>query len=131
MGGTSIEQLTQQVRTFCEERDWDQYHGPKDLAIGVITEASELLEHFRFQSEEQSLALLQDPKQREDIEDELADVLFFVLRFAQRFDVDLEKALMRKIGRKSGGYNNLPERQVNRRQDIGGICWIESFRLSG
>ena len=104
MGGTNIEQLTQRVRTFCEERDWDQYHGPKDLAIGVITEASELLEHFRFQSEEQALALLQDPKQREDIEDELADVLFFVLRFAQRFDVDLEKALVRKIAKSERKY---------------------------
>ena len=100
----TLDDLKEKVRTFCEERDWDQYHGPKDLAIGVITEASELLEHFRFQSEEQALALLNDPKQREDIEDEIADVLFFVLRFAQRFDVNLERALSRKIAKSERKY---------------------------
>lgn len=93
----TIDELISKVREFCEARDWDQFHGPKDLAIGVITEASELLEHFRFQSDEQANALLQDPKQREEIEDELADVLFFLLRFSQRFDVDLSAALQRKI----------------------------------
>jgi hypothetical protein len=46
----TIQELTDKEREFCEARDWDQYHGPKDLAIGVITEASELLEHFRFPS---------------------------------------------------------------------------------
>jgi NTP pyrophosphatase (non-canonical NTP hydrolase) len=93
----SIRDLKDKVREFCEARDWDQFHGPKELAIGVITEASELLEHFRFLSEEQAMELLQDPQQREEIEDEIADVLFFLLRFCQRFDVDLERALMRKM----------------------------------
>jgi NTP pyrophosphatase (non-canonical NTP hydrolase) len=93
----TIDELIVRVKEFCEARDWDQFHGPKDLAIGVITEASELLEHFRFQSDEQADAILNDPKQRENIEDELADVLFFLLRFSQRFDIDLSAALQRKI----------------------------------
>jgi NTP pyrophosphatase (non-canonical NTP hydrolase) len=92
------------VKTFCEARDWDQFHGPKDLAIGVITEASELLEHFRFLSDEQALALLKDPQQKEDIEDELADVLFFLLRFSQRFDIDLAQALVKKIEKSEKKY---------------------------
>src|SRR6516162_6005224 len=65
--------LKKKVQDFCEARDWDQFHGPKDLAIGVITEASELLEHFRFLSDEQAMALLNNQEQREEIEDELAD----------------------------------------------------------
>lgn len=93
----TIEDLILKVQDFCEARDWDQFHGPKDLAIGVSTEAAELLEHFRFQSDEQALSLLSDPHIREEIEDELADVLFFVLRFSQRFNVDLTEALLRKI----------------------------------
>jgi len=101
---TSIEKLTSLVRSFCEARDWDQYHGPKDLAIGVITEASELLEHFRFLSDEQALAVLQNPSHKEEIEDELADVLFFLLRFSQRFEVDLGHALIRKIGKSERKY---------------------------
>ncbi|AAR34733.1 nucleotide pyrophosphohydrolase [Geobacter sulfurreducens] len=100
----TIRELTVRVREFCEARDWDQFHGPKDLAIGVITEASELLEHFRFQSDEQALALLNDPKIKEEIEDELADVLFFLLRFSQLFDVDLTKALLRKIEKSEKKY---------------------------
>jgi NTP pyrophosphatase (non-canonical NTP hydrolase) len=104
MSTITIKDLKQKVKEFCEARDWDQFHGPKDLAIGVITEASELLEHFRFQSDEQALALLNDPHIREEIEDELADVLFFLLRFSQRFEVDLDKALLRKIEKSERKY---------------------------
>jgi NTP pyrophosphatase (non-canonical NTP hydrolase) len=100
----SIQELTGKVQEFCEARDWDQYHGPKDLAIGVITEASELLEHFRFLSEEQAMELLNNPEQKEDIEDELADVLFFLLRFSQRFDIDLTQALQRKMEKSNKKY---------------------------
>jgi NTP pyrophosphatase (non-canonical NTP hydrolase) len=100
----SIDELKLRVKSFCEARDWDQFHGPKDLAIGVSTEAAELLEHFRFQTDEQALALLNDPHSREEIEDELADVLFFLLRFSQRFDVDLNKALIRKIEKSERKY---------------------------
>lgn len=100
----SIHELTKLVKEFCEARDWDQFHGPKDLAIGVITEASELLEHFRFLSDEQALALLEDPYKKKEIEDELADVLFFLLRFAQRFNIDLSQALACKIEKSEKKY---------------------------
>jgi NTP pyrophosphatase (non-canonical NTP hydrolase) len=104
MSSITIDKLKSIVQAFCEVRDWDQYHGPKDLAIGVSTEAAELLEHFRFQSDEQALALLNDPHVKEEIEDELADVLFFLLRFSQRFDVDLTSALLRKIEKSERKY---------------------------
>jgi len=100
----TIDELKAQVRSFCEERDWDQFHGPKDLAIGVITEASELLEHFRFLTDEQAMALLNNPQQKDEVEDELADVLFFLLRFSQRFDIDLAQALVRKIEKSKKKY---------------------------
>ena len=100
----SINELISRVRSFCEARDWDQFHGPKDLAIGVITEASELLEHFRFLSDEQAITLMQDPRQKGAIEDELADVLFFLLRFSQRFDIELGQALVRKIAKSEKKY---------------------------
>jgi NTP pyrophosphatase (non-canonical NTP hydrolase) len=100
----TLSDLKKKVQDFCEARDWDQFHGPKDLAIGVITEASELLEHFRFLSDEQAMALLNNQEQREEIEDELADVLFFLLRFSQRFDVDLTKALVRKLEKSEKKY---------------------------
>lgn len=75
----NFDDLAAIVRQFCEERDWDQFHGPKDLAIGIITEASELLELFRFKSEEDVQQMMNDAKKREAIGEELADVLYFVL----------------------------------------------------
>ena len=55
---TKINELKEKVKKFSEERDWNQYHNPKDLAIGIITEASELLEHFRFKSEKEAEVML-------------------------------------------------------------------------
>jgi len=72
----SIYDLKRRVQKFCDDRDWDQFHGPKDLAIGVITEAAELLEHFRFLSDDQARHLLSTPSKRKEIEEELADILF-------------------------------------------------------
>lgn len=100
----SVSELSSRVKSFCEAREWDQFHSPKDLAIGVITEASELLEHFRFLSDAESFSLLKDPLQKTEIEDELADVLFFLLRFSQRFNVDLGQALIRKIEKSEKKY---------------------------
>ena len=96
-GSATVEELKQRVREFCEARDWDQFHTPKDLAIGIITEASELLELFRFLSDEEGAILLDDPIRRKEIEAELADVLFFVVRFAQRFSIDLDDAIRQKM----------------------------------
>ncbi|MBN2850291.1 MAG: nucleotide pyrophosphohydrolase [Erysipelotrichaceae bacterium] len=104
MSSMTLDKLKLMVQDFCEARDWDQFHGPKDLSIGIITEASELLENFRFQSEDQALALLSDRHFKEEIEDELADVLFFLLRFSQRFNVDLTAALLRKIEKNEQKY---------------------------
>ncbi len=93
----SLEGLNEDVRAFCEARDWTQFHTPKDLAIGLSTESNELLEHFRFKDESEQEELLQDAEKRADVEDELADVLFFLLRFADLNDVDLEDALETKL----------------------------------
>jgi NTP pyrophosphatase (non-canonical NTP hydrolase) len=90
-----MEKLMKIIDEFCSERDWDQYHSPKELAIGLSTEANELLALFRFQSDEQIMEMFKD--QREAIEDEIVDSLFFVLRFASLYDVDLLAALERKM----------------------------------
>lgn len=97
-----LNELIDKIKTFCEERDWDQYHNPKDLAIGISTEAAELLDLFRFKNNEE----IQDTvnNRREYIEDELADVLFFVLRFAQTNDIDLKKALENKMAKNAVKY---------------------------
>jgi NTP pyrophosphatase (non-canonical NTP hydrolase) len=99
-----LQELKDAVRLFCEAREWDRYHDAKELAIGISTEAAELLEHFRFKSREEIEAFFRDAKKREEIEEEMADVLYFLLRMAQRYDVDLTKALGRKLEKNEQRY---------------------------
>jgi len=96
--------MAEQIRQFCEERDWDPFHTPKDLAIGLVTEASELLDLFRFQTEDDMRLMLEDPERRESIADELADVLYFLLRFAQKYDFDLAREFERKMRKNARKY---------------------------
>lgn len=104
MRRNNLDYLINQINTFCTDRDWDQYHNPKDLAIGILTEASELLDCFRFKNEVQSKALFDIAKKREKIEDEFADTLFFLLRFAYMNDIDIVKVLERKIEKNAAKY---------------------------
>ncbi len=85
------------VQKFCEDRDWDQFHGAKDLSIGIITESSELLELFRFKDKGQIDSILADKNGMDKVSNEVADILFFLVRFAQRYDIDLSEALEKKI----------------------------------
>ncbi len=96
-GKASVQDLKEKVRKFCDDRNWDQFHNAKDLAIGIITEASELLVQFRFKNEEEVKELFRAPKSREAICEELVDILHTVLRFAQKFDIDLTTELDKKM----------------------------------
>ncbi|MFC1685449.1 nucleotide pyrophosphohydrolase [Nanoarchaeota archaeon] len=101
---TNIHELKEKVQKFCEARDWDKFHGPKELAIGAITEASELLEHFRFKTEDQIKELLKDPKKKHEIGEELADTTIFLLRFAQMNDIDISQAIHTKLEKSEDRY---------------------------
>ncbi len=92
------------VRDFCSERDWDQFHTPKELAIGISTESSELLEMFRFKSDAECVEMIDDPEKSENIRDELSDVFYFVLRFAQMNGIDLYSSLSKKIAKNGLEY---------------------------
>ena len=94
-----LDAMKAQVRNFCDARDWRKYHTPKELAIGMATESSELLQLFRFMSDEHITEMFQDPKQRQTIEDEVADTLLFLLRFADLNEIDLPEALSSKLKR--------------------------------
>jgi NTP pyrophosphatase (non-canonical NTP hydrolase) len=96
-GKTTIYQLKGIVRDFIDERDWDQFHNAKDLAIGVSTEAGELLDIFRFKTQDQIDEMLSSREKRIEIGNELADVLYFVLNFSYKFNFDLSEELKRKL----------------------------------
>ncbi len=94
---TTVDELKGKVRKFCEDREWDQYHNAKDLAIDIITEAAELLEPFRFKSAQEVEEIMNDPIRSHMVKEELADVAIGVLRLAQRYKIDLSVEVADKL----------------------------------
>jgi NTP pyrophosphatase (non-canonical NTP hydrolase) len=97
-----LEELRARVRAFVAERDWERFHSPKNLAMALSVEASELVELFQWLTEEESVAL--DPARRARVADELADVLWFLVRLADRLDIDLLQAAERKLAANAAKY---------------------------
>ena len=114
---TTIEELKQQVKLYCDARDWAQFHTPKELAIGVVTEAAELLEPFRFKSDEEITKMMQDPAFKKEIENELADVLYFLLRFADLNNIDLTTAFKNKLAYNEERYPVHKSKGSNKKYD--------------
>ncbi len=92
---TDLQELARRLRAFAAERDWEPFHTPKNLAAALICEAAELLEHFQWLGPEESARLA--PEQRESVALEMADVLLYLVRLADRLDVDLLDAASRKL----------------------------------
>ena len=101
---TNINELKEKVKVFCEEREWDQFHNPKELAIGIVTESAELLDHFRFKSEKEIEIMFKDEKKRQEICEEIADIFYFTLRLSQRYDIDLSTELIKKLEKNEKRY---------------------------
>lgn len=112
---TSLETAKDFIKDFCEAREWDQFHSPKDLSIGLITEAAELLELFRFKSAEEIQKLFDNPLTREKIADELSDSFYFILRFAQKYNFDLIEELNKKMKKNAARYPVEKSRGTNKK----------------
>jgi len=94
-GYNALSELRDALRHFAAERDWDQYHAPKNLAAALIVEAGELLEHFQWMTEDASKSLT--PDQLAKVRDEMADVLIYLVRLADKLNIDLLKATKQKV----------------------------------
>ena len=77
----TIAELCKEMKKFVAERDWDQYHTPKNLAMSITIEAAELMEHFQWLNNERSIELLKNPLERSKVVDELADIFLYCLSF--------------------------------------------------
>lgn len=98
----SLERLRARLAEFAAVRDWDQFHSPKNLTMALIAEAAELVEHFQWLTEEQSRRLSQ--AKLEAVSEELADILIYLVRIADKLGVDLVAAAGRKIERNETRY---------------------------
>jgi dCTP diphosphatase len=87
--------LSRRLREFAQAREWEQFHSPKNLAMALIVEAAELVEHFQWLNQEQSHQL--DSRQHEEVALEMADILIYLIRIADQLNIDLAEAAQRKI----------------------------------
>lgn len=88
-------ELKHTLRAFARERDWDQFHSPKNLSMALIAEAAELVEQFQWLTQEESRNLPEEKLKK--VEEELADILIYLVRLADKLNVDLIEAARKKI----------------------------------
>ena len=101
---TTLAQLKQAMAAFARERDWEQFHAPKNLSMAIATEAAELMEPFLWMSVAESSTFCTKPEKKAKIEEELADVMLFALQFANMTGIDISTAVQAKIVKNMAKY---------------------------
>ncbi len=91
----SLDNLNTRLKTFAQTRNWEQFHDPKNLSMALIAECAELVEHFQWLTPEQSMNL--PPEKHDEVALEMADILIYLIRCAERLDINLVDAAYRKI----------------------------------
>jgi NTP pyrophosphatase (non-canonical NTP hydrolase) len=101
---TTLADLREIVRRFVEERDWRQFHSPKNLSMSLAIEAAELMEHFQWIDINESRAIASDQQKLVAIRDEIADVLCYLLALANELNLDLSQAIRDKMVKNAAKY---------------------------
>ena len=102
---TQIKQLRDKVREFVNERNWNRYHHPKELAISIVIEAAELLEIFQWDEKMDIQKMKDDEKTMSKIKDEVADVMTYILCLSNQLDLDLSEIVLAKIEKNHTKYD--------------------------
>ncbi|MCX5693691.1 MAG: nucleotide pyrophosphohydrolase [Candidatus Omnitrophica bacterium] len=100
----TLQEIKTRIKQFIKERDWEKYHSPKNISMSVAIEAAELMEHFQWLTIDESHKLLKNKKKRVEIEDELADVMIYVIDFCNLFGIDIEKSILNKLKKTAKKY---------------------------
>lgn len=101
---TTVAEIKARVLAFARERDWEQFHAPKNLSMALAAEAGELMEHFLWASSEESRETVNDAAKRAKIAEELSDVVIYALEFANMADIDLAAAIECKMAANAAKY---------------------------
>ncbi len=99
---SELTKIIERIRDFNEARDWRQFHNPKDMALSLVLEAAEVMEHFQWKNAEEMAEHLKNKK--EEVGDELADVLYWVLHMSDEFGIDILDALDKKMIKNEAKY---------------------------
>ncbi|MCF7761149.1 MAG: nucleotide pyrophosphohydrolase [Cephaloticoccus sp.] len=101
---TTLAQLKNLSANFTKERDWEQFHAPKNLCMAMAAEVGELMEHYLWLTVEESSSLTANPDKKTQIEEELADVFLFSLQFANMTGIDIAAAIEAKVAKNASKY---------------------------
>lgn len=101
---TGLQEIKDRVLAFARERDWEQFHSPKNLSMAIAAEAAELMEHFLWQSPDQSRSDMEEKHLREKVEQELADIFIFAIEFANVTGMDIAAIIEEKMSRNAEKY---------------------------
>lgn len=101
---TTIQSLREMVAQFVAERDWSQFHAPKNLSMSLAIETAELMEHFQWLTVEESRELKRDPERIASVSEELADVVCYALALANELSIDLSQAIYQKMEKNRQKY---------------------------
>lgn len=101
---TTFAELRDEVRQFVEERKWQSFHAPKNIAMALAVEAAELMEHFQWLTPDESRAVADDPDRRETVGEELADVICYCLAMANELKLDVAEIFERKMAKNRRKY---------------------------
>ena len=99
-----VKALQNALKAFTKDRDWEQYHTPKNLSMALAGEVAELLEIFQWMTPDESVAVKDKPTLKRDVEEEIGDVINYVLRLADVLDIDVERAVLDKIDKNAEKY---------------------------
>jgi len=99
---TELDQIRSDIRKFRDERDWMQFHNPKNLACSIVIEAGELLEHFQWKTPEESQSLTSE--QHTEISHEIADIMTYLIELADNLDIDPIQAIREKMALNAAKY---------------------------
>ncbi len=100
----NINEMKAYSKQFVSEREWDKYHTPKNVAMGIAIESAELMEIFQWLDDQQSLDLKNDPTKKEQVADEMGDILHYLVRLATLLDIDLNQSFWNKIKKTEAKY---------------------------
>lgn len=100
----NIKEMQEFSEKFVKERDWEKYQTPKNIAMGITIEASELMEIFQWLTDQQSYDIRNDPKKKGEVADEMGDILHYLIRLSTLLDIDLNEAFWNKIRKTEAKY---------------------------
>ncbi|RIK62982.1 MAG: NTP pyrophosphohydrolase [Planctomycetota bacterium] len=101
---TSVAELREIMHQFVQERDWNQFHSPKNLSMAIAIEAAELMEHFQWQDVDAARDIRESPEDMRQVREELADIVAYVVSFANALDIDISTALREKMIKNAQKY---------------------------